>query len=177
MDEIWADISKEYQVSNMGNVRSLWMWDGNKYRARSTPKIMKTQMTTTGYEKVTLVIDGHRKHCKVHRLVALAFIPQIDGKPHINHKDGNKTNNVVENLEWCNRSENMRHAYKLGLKQPRKSKKIKVPKTPRKRYNIPKDEFKADILSGMRNVDIARKYGCTRQLVAVRKHQMKKGEY
>ena len=177
MAEVWADISKEYQVSNMGNIRSLWMWDGNKYRARSCPKIMKKQLATTGYEKVTLKIDGKRKDFKVHRLVALAFIPQIDGKPHVNHKDGDKTNNVVENLEWCNRSENMLHAYRLGLKLPRKSKKVKIPKPPRKKYNVPKEELKADILSGMRNVDIARKYGCTRQLVAVRKYQMKKGEY
>ncbi len=175
MAEIWADISKEYQVSNMGNVRSLWMWDGNKYRARTFPKAMKKQLSTTGYEKVTLKIDGKRKDFKVHRLVALAFIPQVDGKPHINHKDGNKTNNVVENLEWCNRSENMLHAYKIGLIHHEKKEKPQKP--PLNKYHIPKEEFKADILSGMRNVDIARKYGCTTGLVAVRKYQMKKGEY
>lgn len=175
MAEIWADISKEYQVSNMGNVRSLWMWDGNKYRARSSPKIMKTQIATTGYERVTLVIEGHRRHCKVHRLVALAFLPQIDGKPHINHKDGNKLNNAVDNLEWCNRSENMLHAYKIGLIHHEKKEKPQKP--PLNKYHIPKEEFKADILSGMRNVDIAKKYKCSTGLVKTRKYQIKKGVY
>lgn len=175
LNEIWANVGSDYQVSNLGNVRSLVMWTGHCYRKRNEPKVLKKSVSTTGYEKVKISINGIKRDYKVHRLVATAFIPKVEGKEHINHKDGNKKNNNVENLEWCNRSENMRHAYANGLIC--RANKPKPIKQPLNKYHVPKEQFKNDILSGMRNVDVAKKYNCSIGLVATRKHQIKKGEY
>ena len=70
--------------------------------------------TMHGYKRFRYTIEGHRYNFKVHRLVAETFIPNPLGKPHVNHIDGDRSNNSVENLEWCTRSENMRHAMKMG---------------------------------------------------------------
>ena len=78
-------------------------------------KQLKTSDNGHDYVNVVLTKNGKPKTHYIHRLVAEAFIPLIDGKNHVNHIDGNKKNNNVNNLEWCNRSENMKHAYKLGL--------------------------------------------------------------
>lgn len=74
------------------------------------------QSQNQGYMCVSLQINGKAHRRRVHRLVALAFIPNPDGKSEVNHIDGNKTNNHVSNLEWCTPSENLIHAYKTGLR-------------------------------------------------------------
>lgn len=86
--------------------------DGRIY----SPKGRKaTEITNTGYERVSLWKDGKGKHFFVHRLVALAFIPNPNGYEYVNHKDGNKRNNNMDNLEWCSASQNMKHAYEHNL--------------------------------------------------------------
>lgn len=75
-------------------------------------KILKGFIHPKGYKHVFL---GYGDCSKVHRLVAEAFIPNPDNKPEVNHIDGNKLNNSVENLEWCTRLENMQHAVRTGL--------------------------------------------------------------
>lgn len=78
-------------------------------------KQLKLQ-TLFGYKYVILRRNGsEQKNMRVHRLVALAFIPEVAGKPYVNHKDGDKANNHVSNLEWCNNSENISHAFRTGL--------------------------------------------------------------
>ncbi len=96
-----------YEVSNLGRVRPA------KPRYKDVP-ILKTRICR-GYERVTIYKNGKRKDFQVHRLVADAFIPNPDNKPQVNHIDGNKLNNVVENLEWVTRSENQLHAKRTGL--------------------------------------------------------------
>lgn len=116
--EIWKDIKGYegiYQISSLGNVKSLYGWDGHAYITRE--KILHPAPTTTGYYKVKLVKDGHRKDHKIHRLVADAFISNPMNKKQVNHKDGNKLNNDVNNLEWCTASENSQHSYQTGLKK------------------------------------------------------------
>lgn len=103
MDErIWIpviDYEDYYEVSNDGLVRSV-----------RSGEILDGWVNSYGYRTVSLVVAGERATKKVHRLVALAFIPTISGKDFVNHKDGNKLNNCVENLEWVTRGENNKHA-------------------------------------------------------------------
>ena len=87
-----------YSVSNYGEVRN-----------DTTGKILKRGEDCDGYFQHTLCANGARYTRKVHRLVALAFIPNTENKPMINHKDGNKQNNYVGNLEWCTNQENQDH--------------------------------------------------------------------
>jgi len=76
---------------------------------------MKQAKNKKGYPIVYLRKNGKSHVLTVHRLVATAFIPNPDNKPQVNHIDGNKTNNYVDNLEWCTNSENMDHAIRMGL--------------------------------------------------------------
>lgn len=119
--EEWRDVvgyEDYYMVSNLGNVKS-------KDRLRRNSKgeyiqkgrILKQSSTTTGYKKVELCVNGTSKSFKVHRLVGMAFIPNNDNKPFINHIDGNPLNNRFDNLEWVTNRENIIHALETGLKK------------------------------------------------------------
>lgn len=114
MQEIWKDVvgyEGLYKVSNLGNVISL------NYRKTNKPKKLSYNVNHKGYLDVHLTKNRTSKHKIIHRLVALAFIPNPNNLPQINHIDGNKQNNNVNNLEWCDNSQNQKHAYKLGLKK------------------------------------------------------------
>ena len=118
MEEIWKDISNFeglYQVSNLGNVKRILFKNG-KYEIKKD-KIKTKRIDKYGYDTVALCKNGKQKNYLVHRLVALAFIPNLLNKPQVNHIDGNKQNNNVNNLEWCSNSENQLHAYQNNLKK------------------------------------------------------------
>lgn len=124
-DEVWKDIEGYeglYQVSTCGNIKSLAKprKNGNGRSYIQKEKLLKQTFTSTGYKKVELYKDGKRKGFKVHRLVAIAFIPNPDNKPEVNHIDGNKINNNIDNLEWVTSSENSIHAYETGLSPNKK---------------------------------------------------------
>ena len=78
-------------------------------------KQLKPKIDKYGYETIVLTKDGIRKNYTIHKLVALAFIPNLENKTTINHKDGNKRNNNVSNLEWATEKENQVHKWKNGL--------------------------------------------------------------
>ena len=116
MIEEWKDIEGFegfYKISNLGNVMSMGGWCGTSKRNQM---IRSTSITKDGYVKVRLMRNGKDRTSRIHRLVAEAFIPNPENKKTVNHIDGVKTNNNVVNLEWANRSEQMHHAYELGLK-------------------------------------------------------------
>ena len=116
-NEVWKDIKGYeglYQVSNLGKIRSLRCWTGRIYLVRN--KILNPSRNQKGYLQVQLCKNGKRKQCLVHRVVAEIFIPHFDEKQDIvNHIDGNKLNNIVENLEWCTQKQNVQHAIRNNL--------------------------------------------------------------
>lgn len=110
-NEIWRDIPGYdglYQVSNCGRVKSFQL--GNE-------RILKLRKIVDGYVVVHLCQKRICKNFLVHRLVAEAFLPNPDNKSDVNHKDGDKCNNCLENLEWVTRSENVRHTIKTGRRK------------------------------------------------------------
>ena len=123
--EKWRDIKEFkglYQVSNLGNIRSLDTMinckgaKGINEHIRKG-RILKKTIGTTGYYNVNLSKDSKVRLLRVHTLVARAFIPNPNNYKLINHKDGNKLNNKVENLEWCDYSHNIKEAYRIGLRK------------------------------------------------------------
>ena len=115
-NEIWKNLigfEDRYQVSSLGRVQSIRTNHG-KYQERLL--VSRIRSDTCKYEYVQLFADGTHYHEAVHRAVAKAFVPNPDSKPMVNHIDGNKLNNCVENLEWVTCSENYRHALGTGLR-------------------------------------------------------------
>lgn len=98
----------DYGVTEDGRV---WSYKSNKFLKAGD---------SHGYKMVSLRVDRKSKHMLVHRLVALTFLPNPDDKPQVNHIDGDKTNNRLENLEWNTSSENIRHAFATGLSKTNK---------------------------------------------------------
>lgn len=113
--EQWKPIQEfngEYEVSNLGRVRSMKRYYG------MVGRIMPQTIQRTGYYAVTFHMNNKAYCRKVHRLVIEAFTPNPDSLPCINHIDGNKLNNHVSNLEWCTYQANMQHAVRTGLTHP-----------------------------------------------------------
>lgn len=111
-EEVWKEITGYegyYRVSNFGRIESL------NYEGRGIRRILKTHHSSQEYDKVALRnwSTGKQTTITVHRIVATHFIPNPENLPQINHKDGDKYNNHVDNLEWCSPSENTLHAYRV----------------------------------------------------------------
>ena len=113
-----------------GRIKSLERYKQNHSKLQLVnEKILPQHMNKrNGYMYVYLTKNAKGKNCRVHRLVADAFIPNMENKLEVNHIDGNKQNNNIDNLEWCTFKENIRHSYKLGLSS---NHKIQV-----KQYNL-----------------------------------------
>ena len=131
--EHWKEIAGFegiYEVSDLGRVKSL---GNNKSRKE---KILKPQKECSGYLQIGLYKDGHVKMLKIHRLVAEAFIPNTQGFNTVNHKDEDKTNNTVSNLEWMSQKDNINYGTrnkragkaisKANINNPMLSKKVQM---------------------------------------------------
>lgn len=114
--EIWKDIvgyEGLYMVSNLGNIKSLERITPHGHRRRER----LLYLIPCDYFMVDLCKNNKKTRKSVHRIVAVAFIPNPENKPYINHKDLNKMNNNVSNLEWCTPKENCIHACRNGHKK------------------------------------------------------------
>lgn len=154
MNEQWLNVvgwERFYKISSMGRVYS------KRYK-----KIMASHENHKGYLRINLNYNYKRKGFLVHRLVLIAFVgPPSTTKDQTNHKDGIKTNNNIENLEWASQSENQRHAYSLGLKT------VKGEMNPKAKLKI-RDvlEIRELIRNKIRQIDIAKLYNITQAQVS-----------
>ena len=109
-NEIWIPIQSEnglFSISSCARIKN-----------NTTGKILKQSVNKTGYYQIVTKIggrNGRNRLFRVHREYAIAFIPNPHGLPQVNHKDGNKLNNSIDNLEWCTAAYNTQHAHKLQL--------------------------------------------------------------
>jgi hypothetical protein len=135
-NEIWKPIKGYeglYEVSNTGKVKSIERTftgkDGVTKSVHERILVLSLSMITKKHPiaryTVELWKDNKRKRISIHRIVAITFLPNLEGKPQVNHIDGNPKNNNIENLEWATNSENVKHAYKTGLMKPKGKKPIK----------------------------------------------------
>jgi len=135
MKEIWATVTgweSFYEVSNLGRVRSkeriVNVRNGKKRTIKE--RILFPFTTKSGYLCVKLTLGRVEEHKYIHRLVAQAFIPNPNNYPQINHKDEDKTNNIVQNLEWCTNKYNINYGHtiekirKSNINHPSKSKPV-----------------------------------------------------
>ena len=126
MIEEWRDVvgyEGLYQVSSLGRVRSLPRFVGGGFCGEYKllrGRIMKSVDNGSGYRCVSLYRNGKRSSFYIHRLVATAFLPCLDERSVINHKDYDRTNNAVSNLEWCTQAENV-HYSAVRMRKPKKS--------------------------------------------------------
>lgn len=129
-EEKWRDIKGYeglYQVSNYGRIKSF---------KHKKIRILKTVINKYGYERVILCKNNQNKNFSVHRLVAIAFIHNPNNYPQVNHKDENKSNNYVDNLEWCTRSYNCCY----GNRNKKIAEKMKI--INKGKHYSPRTEFK-----------------------------------
>jgi len=118
--EIWKDVvgyEGSYQVSNIGRVKSLERIVNGRWGLEHRKSIiLKLALSNFGYYTVGLHYNGVSRTTKVHRLILESFIINYENKIDVNHKNGIKTDNRLENIEWATRSENIIHAFRTGLK-------------------------------------------------------------
>lgn len=130
-NEIWKPtfVNPYYLISNKGRIKTLdrpiWCDVNNSYSIRKGKILTPNNRNSKHYWRISIPtetgIKASRKMYSIHRLVAEAFIPNPNNLPQINHIDGNKDNNCVENLEWCDNGYNQHHAYETGLKNKAKN--------------------------------------------------------
>ena len=153
-NEEWREVigfDGRYQVSNLGRVKS-FKW--------GVEKLLKTSCVDDNYPRISLYQNGKRKRILFHVLVARAFLPNPNNLPVVNHIDNVRTNNRVENLEWCTYSENQRHAVRIGAHKYRHGEEHPLAKLTQEQANyIRKVHVSADSEFGAKA--LAKKFGVT----------------
>ena len=161
MKEQWRDVvgyEGIYKISDFGRVKRI-----KAYRSTYVGKILSPVLNCNGYGGVLLYENGKQKHWQCHRLVAIAFLGEPPQGKEVNHIDGNKTNNYLSNLEYVTKSENINHAYRLGLLKGRRGEDHHMTKL------CESDIFEIRALVSRGNIthrEIAEMYGVCRQTIS-----------
>ena len=150
-------MNKEFDIPNHPGFKA--RVDGTIIGKRGKP--MKGHIDRCGYQEVLFSENGKTNQYRTHRLIAETFIPNPNNLRDVNHKDGNKLNNNVSNLEWCSHKDNVAHSFKNGL-QTKATNQYGT-------YTVLQDDDLQTILSlhseGLLDREIAERIGCSRELV------------
>jgi hypothetical protein len=162
MEEIWKEIpgfEGYYEISNLTRVRSVSriIYDKKVGIKNLKSRILKPA-NFMGYRRVLLCYKGQRVNKLVHRLFAQVFIPNPENKPEVNHIDGNRSNNSLENLEWVTHRENMHHSVLTGLHWSKKGEEHFSARL----TNIDVIQMRKDRNNGMTYPEISKKYNVTK---------------
>lgn len=159
-----------YEVSDFGIIRTKERISNNQIARRRKIKpsrILSAYKRKDGYLDISLSKNGERKVCLIHRIVATAFLENSTGLPIVNHKDGNKSNNHISNLEWCDNIQNSAHAWQTGLMRNHiKGSRVHFSKLTE--ADIP--EIKRRISNSETHLSIANSYGVDQSIISCIKH-------
>ena len=165
--EIWRDVKgyeNEYSVSNSGKIKSkVRIYNYNNLSVQRDKQILNPSFDINGYFVVGLCKNGFMRTIKVHRIVAIGFLQNPNNLPEVNHIDGDKSNNKVENLEWSTSRDNKLHAFRLGLMVARKGSDCNLAKLTE---NDILEIRKISINTTLTQREIAEKYGITQQQIS-----------
>lgn len=159
-EDEWRDVPGYeglYRVSDVGEVKSFLKWRGTNQR------MLKPAFIGHGYLFVVLSKNGKKKNSLIHRLVASSFVPNIDKNPCVNHKNGIKTDNCVENLEWCTLKENNVHAWANGLGRVAVGEESGASKLTEERVLEIRKTYKPRVYNGTK--ELSEKYGVGRTTI------------
>lgn len=148
----WKDISGFegfYKISTSGTVMSM----PRKYTRHKEPSLLTQVINGHGYMQCRFSKPSGGETLRIHRLVAEHFLPLVEGKSHVNHKNGNKLDNTIENLEWCTNDENMKHANRLNLITRKRGEQTKCSKLTEQKVK----EIRAAFI-GVNKKELAEKY-------------------
>lgn len=163
LEEEWVDITDYegcYQISTKGQIKSCNRYVGHNYGGLRLIKsrILTQSINSSGYKKVRLSKDGIGANFYVHRLIAEHFIDNPQNKPEVNHKDGNKLNNNISNLEWVTEQENTQHAHDNGLAEISGYNKFKVSQKARKLTDEQVKEIREKYQNGISIKELTQEY-------------------
>lgn len=154
-----------YKISSLGNVcslsRTIKKRNGAKVKMRG--RVLRTHLNTSGYPSIRLLDaeTGRNINARIHRLIAEEFLENPDGKPYVNHKDCDKSNSVLANLEWVTPAENSQHAVRMGRGHIVRMKGEDNPSSKLTRVEVL--DIKARLRSNESVIEIARRFGISRR--------------
>lgn len=163
--EVWKDVKNYeglYQVSSLSRIKSLSRTTKGRWGDTNFKERLLKQYSRDGYLAVKLCFNNVQTNMASHRIIAMTFIPNPENKLEVNHKDGNKLNNSIDNLEWCTHQENIQHSYDTKLNVPKTGEKHHRSKLKNKEVLQIRKELR---VVGCNQTALAKKYKVSNTLI------------